>query len=254
MALTRLLLRRLNCSKRPSILLPSQIPNSLHFSSFSAAPDSGPRTPSAAKPTSLSARLNFIFDHIDETSKNIEEKDQALQRIRACRESQKQKDPPIAEAAPDPPAGDSAADGLRSELAKSEAFLGSIDAKKEVELVHPWPEWIELMERLLQQNYFDHKRKDEEGMMQGIGFDLSATVVEEDQRPDFARDFKTVQAALVNFGRDRFDILRLCFELIIITCRDAFRICFALAGGIYSNLTRREHSGFGAYTCLIKCL
>lgn len=103
---------------------------------------------------------------------------------------------------------------LKSELAKSEAFLGSIDAKKEVEFVHPWPEWIELMERLVQQNYFDHKRKDEDGMMRGIGFDMSASsaVEEEDQLPDFARDFKTVQAALVNFGRDRFDILRLCFE------------------------------------------
>lgn len=211
MALSHLLLRRLNCSTPLSFRLLSQTPNSLHFSSLSAAPDSTPESPPAAKPTSLSARMNFIFEQIDEIDKDREEKDHTLQRIRAWRESKRQKDAPIAEAAPDPTAADSMTDGLKSELEKSEALLGSSDdGKKEVELVHPWPEWIELMERLLQQNYFDHRRKDEDGMMQGLGFDLSESAAEEDKRPDFARDFRTVQAALVNFGRDRFDILRFC--------------------------------------------
>ncbi|KAL1549595.1 hypothetical protein AAHA92_17680 [Salvia divinorum] len=210
MALSHLLLRRLNCSKPPFIHLLSliPIPNSLHFSSVSADPASTPQSLSSAKPTSLSARMSFIFEQIDEIDKNRQEKDQTLQRIRAWRESKKHKDAPVAEATPDPPAGDSVQEGLKSELAKSEAFLESSDGKKEVELVHPWPEWIELMERLLQQNYFDHKRKDEEGMMQALGFDFSGSAVEEDKRPNFARDFKTVQDALVNFGRDRFDILR----------------------------------------------
>ncbi|KAG6430347.1 hypothetical protein SASPL_108412 [Salvia splendens] len=210
MALSHLLLRRLNCSKPPSIHLLSKIPipNSLHFSSASADPASTPQSPSPAKPTSLSARMSFIFEQIDEIDKNRQEKDQTLQRIRAWRESKKHKDAPVAEATPHPPPVDSVQEGLESELAKSEAFLGSSDGKKEVELVHPWSEWIELMERLLHQNYFDHKRKDEDGMMQALGFDVSAPAAKEDKRPNFARDFKTVQGALVNFGRDRFDILR----------------------------------------------
>ena len=34
--------------------------------------------------------------------------------------------------------------------------------RKEVVVAHPWPEWIELVERLVKQNYFDHGRKDED--------------------------------------------------------------------------------------------
>lgn len=80
---------------------------------------------------------------------------------------------------------------------------------KEAELVHPWPEWIELMERLVQQNYFDHKRRDENRMMRGVGFDVSnvGDEVSDDAGIDF-RDYKTVQLACINFGKDRFDILR----------------------------------------------
>ncbi|GFZ02976.1 zinc finger (Ran-binding) family protein [Actinidia rufa] len=37
-----------------------------------------------------------------------------------------------------------------------------------MEVVHPWTEWIELMERLVQQNYFDHRRKDEEKMVKMV--------------------------------------------------------------------------------------
>lgn len=77
--------------------------------------------------------------------------------------------------------------------------------KKEVELVHPWPEWIELMERLVQQNYFDHKRVDEDTMVKDLGFDMNEIV---EEGVDFTRDFKTAQTACINFGRDRFDILR----------------------------------------------
>ncbi|KAK4852438.1 hypothetical protein QYF36_024114 [Acer negundo] len=37
--------------------------------------------------------------------------------------------------------------------------------KKEVVVAHPWPKWIE---RLVKQNYFDHKRKDEDKMVRGF--------------------------------------------------------------------------------------
>lgn len=84
--------------------------------------------------------------------------------------------------------------------------------KGPVELVHPWPEWIELMERLVHQNYFDHRRRDEDKMVQDLGIDVSEVDgVVEDVGVDFFRDFKTVQTACLNFGKDRFDILRFVF-------------------------------------------
>ena len=46
-----------------------------------------------------------------------------------------------------------------------------LDGKiKEVELVYPWLEWIELMERIVQHNYFDHEKRDGDGMMETVGF------------------------------------------------------------------------------------
>ncbi|KAI3448611.1 hypothetical protein Pfo_005276 [Paulownia fortunei] len=207
MALSHLLLRRLKCSKPLSLHLLSQIPDTVGFSLLSTAADSAHQSPPTPKPTSLSARMSFIFEQIDEIDKKREEKDQTLQRIRAWRESKKQQKSPGSDPPPNAPECDSVEE-LKSELVKSEAFLANSDVKKVVELVHPWAEWIELMERLVQQNYFDHKRKDEDGMMEGLGFDLSEAGAEEDKGLDFTRDFKTVQAAVVNFGRDRFDILR----------------------------------------------
>ncbi|KAK4406648.1 hypothetical protein Sango_0671300 [Sesamum angolense] len=207
MALSHLLLRRFNCSRPLSLYCLAKVPDTAGFSSLSPAADSSDQSPSIPKPTSLSARMSFIFEQIDEIDKKREEKDQTLQRIRAWRESKKQQNGPSSEPAQTPPERDSMEE-LKSELVKSEAFLVNNDVKKEVELVHPWPEWIELMERLVQQNYFDHRRKDEDGMMEGLGFDLSGAATEDHKGLDFTRDFKTVQAAVVNFGRDRFDILR----------------------------------------------
>lgn len=109
---------------------------------------------------------------------------------------------------PDPPVETTGSEETLELIKKDEdgENAGLLNGKKEVELVHPWPEWIELMERLVQQNYFDHKRKDEEGMIENLGFNLPEMV--EEQGFDFTRDFKTVQTAVLNFGRDRFDIMR----------------------------------------------
>ena len=89
---------------------------------------------------------------------------------------------------------------------------------KDVEVVHPWPEWIELMERLVQQNYFDHKRRDEDKMVEELGFDMSNVVdeVKDDGGIDF-KDFKAVQTACINFGKDRFDILRFVYYFFFFT-------------------------------------
>ncbi|KAL3620901.1 hypothetical protein CASFOL_035813 [Castilleja foliolosa] len=196
------LLRRLKCSKSIRHYLFPQIPNAVSFSSLSSTPGSAHQSPPADKPSSLSARMSFIFEQIDEIDKKREEKDETLQRIRSWRESKKQQIGPSFE----PPESENT-EGLKAELVKSEALLAN-SGVKEVELVHPWAEWIELMERLVQQNYFDHRRKDEDGMMEGLGLDISEDATEDDKRLDFTRDFRTVQTAMVNFGRDRFDILR----------------------------------------------
>lgn len=97
--------------------------------------------------------------------------------------------------------------------------LEVVKEKKEavVEVVHPWPEWIELMERLVKQNYFDHRRKDEDRMVEDLGFDASEFAAEDDKvELDFTRDFKVVQTACLNFGKDRFDILRYVVSMFLL--------------------------------------
>ncbi|CAH9075940.1 unnamed protein product [Cuscuta epithymum] len=169
---------------------------------------SAPSTNAPPEPSSLSARMRFVFDQIDAIQEERVEKDQTLQRIRAWRESKKSS-LPQPQAQPQTETQGSAPNewtemGPEKEKC-SAAGQGGLMAKK-VELVHPWPEWIELMERLVQQNYFDHMRKDEDRMIVDSGFSVSA--VAEQEGLDFTRDWKTVETAVLNFGRDRFDVLR----------------------------------------------
>ncbi|KAL4556298.1 hypothetical protein LXL04_038945 [Taraxacum kok-saghyz] len=168
------------------------------FSSSTPASDQ-----SNEKPTSLSARMSFVFDQIDAIEKERSEKDETLQRIRAWRESKKEKQPIIEHEETLKHTNDVTVSGFKEKGLMT----------KGVELVHPWPEWIELMERLVQQNYFDCRRKDEDKMISDSGFGdvgadggFMAEVMEEGF--DFTRDWKTVQTAGLNFGKDRFDILR----------------------------------------------
>lgn len=191
------------------------------FASLSSPQSHSPTSDSIPKPGSLSARMSFVFDQIDAIEKERSEKDQTLQRIRAWRESKRQSSTSdtgasvstvsVASSEPEQEAV-SSVNTLESRKDENEGNLGLRHGKKEVELVHPWPEWIGLMERLVQQNYFDHRRKDEDGMLENLGFD-SSEIVEEDGF-DFTRDFKTVQTAVLNFGRDRFDILRSFIRLL----------------------------------------
>ncbi|KAK8484336.1 hypothetical protein V6N13_052185 [Hibiscus sabdariffa] len=133
----------------------------------------------------------------------------ALRRIRAWRESKYgEEHKEYREGAEnEAEVGVSSTDSV-TELGELETQKGK-GKGKEVEVVHPWPEWIELMERLVQQNYFDHKRKDDEKMVEELGFDMTNVVdeVKDDAGIDF-KDYKTVQTACINFGKDRFDILR----------------------------------------------
>lgn len=147
--------------------------------------------------------MSFVFDQIDAIEKERSEKDETLQRIRSWRESKKEKQPIIEHEETAKHADDVTVSGVKEKGLMTRG----------VELVHPWPEWIELMERLVQQNYFDCRRKDEDKMISDSGFGdadadggFMAEVMEEGF--DFTRDWKTVQTAGLNFGKDRFDILR----------------------------------------------
>ncbi|KFK35598.1 hypothetical protein AALP_AA4G012200 [Arabis alpina] len=153
------------------------------------------------KPTSLSSRLSFVFDQIDAIEKRHSEKDETLERIRAWRQSKQTPSAP-----PDPaPAG---AQSESIEEPDSNGVVEEPGSNGVVELVHPWPEWMELMERLVQQNYFDHRRqRDEDDMVQSLGIDVPS-IGEENVGLALFQDFRAVQNACINFGKDRFDILR----------------------------------------------
>ena len=61
----------------------------------------------------------------------------------------------------------------------------------------------------MRETQFDHRRKDEDRMVKEGGLNASETVTfeDEDLGIDF-KDFKAVHTACINFGKDRFDILR----------------------------------------------
>ncbi|GFY91939.1 zinc finger (Ran-binding) family protein [Actinidia rufa] len=208
-----LLLLRCLSSRSPTLLRPTRTISLFHpltpkpFSSSSSIQTNTATSPSDPKPSSLSARMSFVFDQIDAIERERSHKDDALQRIRAWRESKKSKADQN-----DGASGFGAGESKPSELGSvrigsSEMEVREKRGERKVEVVHPWTEWIELMERLVQQNYFDHRRKDEEKMVEDLGFQMPAEVVDEEGF-DFTRDWKSVQTACLNFGRDRFDIMR----------------------------------------------
>ncbi|KAG6487650.1 hypothetical protein ZIOFF_056241 [Zingiber officinale] len=166
---------------------------------------------------SLSDRLAFILDQIDAVGRDRGDEDSALQRIREWHQT---KAPiPAPSPPPSPPPDD---DGISlipapREANQDEIFCvptdtstnmstGDVLRRQEVELVHPWPEWIELMERLLQQNYFNFRRTDEELVVANSSIDPPS--IKEEMEFDFLMDWTTVRDSCINFGRDRFDILR----------------------------------------------
>lgn len=163
--------------------------------------------------------MSFVFDQIDAIERERLQKDDTLQRIRAWRQSkntaQQQQQNPETITSHNPEILSSRNEGLESgfrdnddsSLNMNESNSVLLMKKTEMEVVHPWPEWIELMERLVHQNYFDHRRRDEDKMVQDMGFDPHYAGNDDYTGIDF-KDFKTVQTACVNFGKDRFDIFR----------------------------------------------
>ncbi|CAH8360808.1 unnamed protein product [Eruca vesicaria subsp. sativa] len=191
----------------------------LSTSAHSTNPNSSPHPEHNHKPSSsLSSRLSFVFDQIDAIEKRHSEQDETLERIRSWRQS-KQPQPQPPPPPPPPPAhpdhgeseSETAGDSNVAELSEKGKEKGV------VELVHPWPEWMELMEVLVKQNYFDHRRGRDDGgdedemMVQSLGIDLpssSSSSSSNDVGAALFQDFRAVQNACVNFGKDRFDILR----------------------------------------------
>jgi hypothetical protein len=134
-----------------------------------ASSPSTPSPPSAAnltssKPPALSARLSFVFDELDRSrSSDLSVRDAALRRIQSWHRPPM---PPPVVAPLEPgsvPVPVRELDGPKKETEvvavtptdEVERISMEEVLRREVELVHPWPEWIELMEQLAQQRYFD---------------------------------------------------------------------------------------------------
>lgn len=188
-----LLLRRRATARSLLRRLPS-LPLS---STLTTGSDSGSNCSSDSKPPSLSSRLSFVFDQLDSLREpsDLSAQDAALRRIRSWRQPNAQ---------PEKEEGEERLQQSPNEK-KESVSMGEV-LKKEVELVHPWPEWIELMERLASQNYFDLRRVDEQHVADQVAIDLSE--VKEQVPLDLSQDWLTVRNACMNFGRDRFDIIR----------------------------------------------
>uniref|UniRef100_A0A6N2LXK6 RanBP2-type domain-containing protein n=1 Tax=Salix viminalis TaxID=40686 RepID=A0A6N2LXK6_SALVM len=195
-----LLLRRLTLtSQSPKPPPLSLLLNNFYLKPYSTTTNANPST-EQPKPSPLSARLSFVFDQIDSIERERAEKHHTLQKIRVWRQSkdtpqqeQQERNPETISTQSQELVGTQNPETILSQNENLESGPGadgisSVDfeesdlielKRKEVELVHPWPEWIELMERLVQQNYFDHRRKVSDNMI-----------------------------ACLNFGKDRFDIFR----------------------------------------------
>ncbi|KAK3126854.1 hypothetical protein QOZ80_7AG0563990 [Eleusine coracana subsp. coracana] len=215
-----LLLRRRHC--------PIPTPPLLHLllrRPLATSP-STPSHPSAAssassKPPALSARLSFVFDQLDaldrSRSSDLSARDAALRRIQSWRRPPAPSPEALPlESEPGPVPGRELDEAKQETEVVAAAPTYEVEGmsmeevlRREVELVHPWPEWIELMERLVQQKYFDLGRAggaNEGTVAAAVPMDLSE--VSEEVGFDFSRDWTTVKNACMNFGRDRFDILK----------------------------------------------
>ncbi|CAN6468747.1 unnamed protein product [Victoria cruziana] len=199
-------------------------------SQFSTAAQPSPESvPDGNAPVpSLSARLSFVFDQMDMIERDRSRKDEAFRKIKEWREKKVEAAAKAEVQSPTPitaPAhfladtvNSSGVEGPKQVIKEDEMGSKVVGEGLAVEVVHPWPEWIELMERLLQQNYFGPRRKSEDQMLENVGVDPSGyrnlenvavnALALTEEGFDFTRDWATVRTACLNFGRDRFDILR----------------------------------------------
>ncbi|KAL5199135.1 hypothetical protein ABZP36_002647 [Zizania latifolia] len=209
--------RRRRCPAPTTFLFLLRLSSSSSSSSPHSTSPPSLANPASSKPPSLSARLSFVFDQLDAVdrsrSSDLSARDAALRRIQSWRRPAPLPDVPSKEAEtqpePEPDEPKKEAEAVAAATEELERMSVSEVLRREVELVHPWPEWIELMDRLAQQRYFDLGGTggfNEGCIAAAVPMDLAE--VTEETGFDFSRDWTTVKNACMNFGRDRFDILK----------------------------------------------
>eukprot|EP01018_Ginkgo_biloba_P036059 Gb_05351 [translate_table: standard] len=92
-----------------------------------------------------------------------------------------------------------------TKLSKNEEEKDAWSSSTQVEISHPWPEWIELVDRLVQGNYFSARRSHEDDDNDDDDDTFNGSV---GQNIGNVKILKGLRNACQRFGRQRFDILR----------------------------------------------
>ncbi|KAJ8621442.1 hypothetical protein MRB53_029971 [Persea americana] len=88
---------------------------------------------------------------------------------------------------------DEGEEGKESQIQRRLLSHSSSPSDSKVEIFHPWPEWVELMESLLKKDYFVG------GAENGFHFSRGDMGLKESNR---------IRTGCLNFARDRFDLIR----------------------------------------------
>lgn len=179
---------------------------------FRTITNSQPQPDGDRNPTeSLGARMSFVVQELESVQKQKTEKGVALQKLRAWRDrnsavsatSNFQECSLVSKVEKtEEKQGEAEVAGQR--FVPREIILPS-SASQGAEIAHPWPEWIELMERLVEHNYFDLRRSNEDDVIEKLS---GGECGYKDEGVDIFKDLSTVRKACINFAKDRFDILR----------------------------------------------
>eukprot|EP01018_Ginkgo_biloba_P017804 Gb_13912 [translate_table: standard] len=172
-----------------------------------ALPEEDSTTNAPIPQEGLGARMSFVVQELENIQRQNTEKGAALEKLRTWKDRNNNIKTDI-----EAPVTDSVDSEDQNKGEKEEAGQGFetdrthfSSSPSHVEIAHPWPEWIELMERLIEQNYFDTRRSNEDEVIDKMSGGQAAYA---DERVDIFKDMSSVRNACLNFGRDRFDILR----------------------------------------------
>lgn len=154
--------------------------------------------------------MSFVVQELESVQKQKAEKGVALQKLRAWRDRNSalsatsivQECSVVSKVEKTEEKQEAEVAGQR--FVPREIILPS-SASQGAEIAHPWPEWIELMERLVEHNYFDLRRSNEDDVIEKLS---GGECGYKDEGVDIFKDLSTVRKACINFAKDRFDILR----------------------------------------------
>jgi hypothetical protein len=160
---------------------------------------------------SLGARMSFVVQELESVQKKKAEKGVALQKLRAWRDRNSSlsatsnvQESSVASRVEKTEEKEEEAEVAGQRFEPREIILPS-SASCGAEIAHPWPEWIELMEHLVEHNYFDLRRSNEDDVIEKLS---GGECGYKDEGVDIFKDLSTVRKACINFAKDRFDILR----------------------------------------------